>query len=458
MTYTIDKNAFENYFITNESFKHSSGTYFKLFPYVTSPNVDFTKLESVLGQVLCKIQKIEPEIRDEEDIINDIVSETDVELGLEEEFREVVKQLFFETSGELIPLNLMMIEQNECHESSEKKLAEYLGDVLGDTDVLQASIKSAKSSLKSASNVLESLLYSKLTTRTANVVSKKNYFRVVDGLHKKFEDDFSYILSSDVRTREYLLKLFEFYYFSYTAQTFLQLNRMFDGEREQNVPLYFSLEWEATKIHGKYITEGWNILQETIQDAYSHAVVLEMLNVNDNDSQMDYIEIRKYIEEHPDENMALKSIIDELCTIYAEHISDCPLLDSMIQEDASKDTEDSINLLYRLVKTQFDNTSRGAASGRYSDKFEDYCMQFLKNRGRNGYVLNISEDTLILLTKVSIKDNEKMKLSDVFKEFESRGVFFEKEVKEQVANYYERLNLIEKKSDSGDAKYVKRIL
>ena len=51
-----------------------------------------------------------------------------------------------------------------------------------------------------------------------------------------------------------------------------------------------------------------------------------------------------------------------------------------------------------------------------------------------------------------------MRLNDVFKEFEHRGIFLDDLSKEQVADYYERLNLIEKKSDSGDAKYVKRIL
>ena len=73
-------------------------------------------------------------------------------------------------------------------------------------------------------------------------------------------------------------------------------------------------------------------------------------------------------------------------------------------------------------------------------------------------MLNLSEETLIFLTKLSIKDQDQMRLKDVFKAFEKRGVFLDSASKEQVATYYEKLNLIEKKSDSGDAKYVKRIL
>lgn len=68
------------------------------------------------------------------------------------------------------------------------------------------------------------------------------------------------------------------------------------------------------------------------------------------------------------------------------------------------------------------------------------------------------DNQLILYTKICIKDEEKMRLNDVFKAFEQRGVFLDELSKEQVMKYYEKLNLIEKKSDSGDAQYVKRIL
>ena len=73
-------------------------------------------------------------------------------------------------------------------------------------------------------------------------------------------------------------------------------------------------------------------------------------------------------------------------------------------------------------------------------------------------MLNLSEETLIFLTKLCIKDQEQMRLKDVFREMELRGVYLDNQSKEQAAIYYEKLNLIEKKSDSGDAKYVKRIL
>ncbi len=51
-----------------------------------------------------------------------------------------------------------------------------------------------------------------------------------------------------------------------------------------------------------------------------------------------------------------------------------------------------------------------------------------------------------------------MIIRDVFVEFEKRGVFLDRYSKEEIVELYERMNILDKKSDSGEAKYVKPIL
>ena len=82
---------------------------------------------------------------------------------------------------------------------------------------------------------------------------------------------------------------------------------------------------------------------------------------------------------------------------------------------------------------------------------------FLKRRGSYGYVLNINRDMLLMITALCVKDN-KIKLNQLFKEYEKRGIFLDKYSKEEVVNFLTKLNLIDKKSDSGDAQYVKPVL
>ena len=121
-------------------------------------------------------------------------------------------------------------------------------------------------------------------------------------------------------------------------------------------------------------------------------------------------------------------------------------------------TASSLRFLFDSIRIQFEYTGRIRAYASYANKFESYCKKFLKSRGRSGMMLNLSEETLIFITKLCIKNQEQMRLKDVFKAFERRGIFLDDISKEQATDYYEKLNLIEKKSDSGDAKYVKRIL
>ena len=83
---------------------------------------------------------------------------------------------------------------------------------------------------------------------------------------------------------------------------------------------------------------------------------------------------------------------------------------------------------------------------------------FAKRRGQLGYNLNITEDDIILMTKICINNNEKLKLNKLFEEFELRGLFFDRDSKMKIVQLYEKLNLLEKKSDSGDAQYVKSVL
>lgn len=72
--------------------------------------------------------------------------------------------------------------------------------------------------------------------------------------------------------------------------------------------------------------------------------------------------------------------------------------------------------------------------------------------------LNLTEEYVILLTKLCIKDNEKVRFQYLIKELERRGVYLDKDSRNRLIDFYQRLNVLEKKSDSGDALYVRSIL
>ena len=309
-------------------------------------------------------------------------------------------------------------------------------------------------------DVLERFAASKLETKPLSRRNGNEYQRITNAVQQKFETDFEYILGARNRTRDYLIPLLEFYYFTYTAQAALQLNRFLDGNRNRCIPLYFCLEWEKTSQSRRCFSEGWNVLQNAVKRIFAHAITLEILNQTEEDTEpVDYIKLQELISCAPGEDHRITEQIKVLTDCYRKAISDCPEMTELLRADSpDSETAAEVKFLFESVRLQFENTARSRPYSSYAEKFEEYSRKYLKRRGRSGMMLNLSEETLIFLTKICIKDQEKMRLNDVFSEFEARGVFLDNHSKIEVMHYYEKLNLIEKKSDSGDAQYVKRIL
>ena len=131
MSYTISVEAFKNgkMFVSQGKFSHKSGNRFKLFPFATHSNT-VLGLGSLLGTFLCLIEGKVAQKLEVTDLINTLKKDIKIKPGQEEQFDEVIRQLFFSSDGTIRPLNLMLIEQNITSESSEKRIAEYLVNVL----------------------------------------------------------------------------------------------------------------------------------------------------------------------------------------------------------------------------------------------------------------------------------------------------------------------------------------
>jgi len=285
---------------------HHSGNRFKLFPFIANNNSEPVRdLKVLIGRYLSQIEGREPLAFTADELITKMKhdSDTDIELGKEEIFEQVVRHMFFDKDGNIRPINLRMLAQIPCTEPRECKLADYLVDVLGDIAVLQQFMFKANETLDAQSNALEKFAASKLESKPTTRKAGNEYQRITNAVQKKFESDFEYILGARNRTRDYLIPLIEFYYFTYTAQAILQLNRFLEGNRKQCVPLYFCLEWEKTSQNRQCFNEGWNLLQEALKRIFAHAIVLEILNQTEvGTSAVDYITLNELINSAPGED------------------------------------------------------------------------------------------------------------------------------------------------------------
>lgn len=64
-----------------------------------------------------------------------------------------------------------------------------------------------------------------------------------------------------------------------------------------------------------------------------------------------------------------------------------------------------------------------------------------------------------MFTQIVLQENDgRIRLPKLFDEFDKRGLIFDRESKKKIVALFEKMNLLEKRSDSGDAQYVKSVL
>ena len=442
------------------SLQHKQCKIFKLFPFDANTSSSIIEnLTGVAGGFIRYIQGKEKIEINFDDVQKKIIDDEDITVKDDDKviLLNMIKTLFFDENKKLLPLNLEFCKYIDCC-TSEEKIASYIFDTLSNDNTIEKLVESKISRYKY--NVLENYLTDKLPKLKDLKRDTNTYFPMCRHISSVFMDDFSYMLKNANVANEYFVDFLELYYFHYTTQICFKLKRFFSKSQEENTPLYFSVDWEKTGKNRNCYNYGWQYLQPELKNMFSHAVVLEMLNQDKSLSNYDYSLIADDLAANPHKDDEYSAMVRSVSDLYLNSISDCEALNRVERKNGSHfKTEMEIRYLFDCIKKQFEESVRKRANDAYTQKFENFCKQRrLKNRRTMGLMLNLTERDLLFLTQISIKDEERMKLNKVFEEFEKRGVFLDNSSKASVAEYYEKLNLIEKKSDSGDAQYVKRIL
>ena len=299
---------------------------------------------------------------------------------------------------------------------------------------------------KNSDNILIKLILNTIP-ELPNENTPFKYYSCLNFITQVFKEDIEFIMNKSTFLINNLEDIFAFYYFYYCSQVVLKLNQSFKADLNKPSKIYSLLDWEKASKSRKSINEGYNILKESNKKLFINMVLIEHLNtllgtnallVNQLENLINTNQINK--EEY---FICLKEWIN-----YYETMHD---LDITMNFESFKE----------YVKFYHEDLEKGIRNQQnigFSFNLENIGKKyFLKRRGQYGYALNITKDFLYLITALCVKE-EKIKLNDLFKEYERRGLFFDRYSKEKIINLLNTWNLIDKKSDSGDAQYVKQIL
>lgn len=475
--------SLESRFIKNGSFKHATGNQFKIFPFKTNPSgkdfiEDFKSFQGVVGELFRLTDnktQLEVDTKGESfktflktSIIDKAIKK--VETKNQEEFKTMLQNLFFEEDNSLMKFNVKTIYYMNFINTNKaiKDLAKFIIDIFLKDDTIMTSLKEKKEN----DNILHQLIVECLPELT-DVKSKSSstqYSNLFPEINELFKADFSF-LSNDI---SFLLKhiedLFKYYSFFYFTQVTLKLNKFGLGNTEIE-PIYFSLDWETlSESRLSSHIPGWKHINRDFESIFAHANALELLNyiIVDNQNIGDYHQINiLYQSLNEEEKTVFKSKIDSLNEFYTSNITnfntgaswdECEIKLKNAIEIKKIDDEFEIKLysFWYRIKYQFENSPRFKPYFDYSKWLSSFSkVNYTKNRGRLGATTVLSQEMLLFLTRLCIGNESKIRLKTLWDNLKLRGIVFDETSKLEITKLFEKINLIEKKSDSGDAQYIK---
>lgn len=460
------------------SFKHLTNKQYKLLPFNTkwenSYANEFVYFNGILGEAYRRTlgKELPKELKADKDydrilkqrIIKNAISSTETDNDeMEARFRKFISNMFFEED------NLFCFDKStlpylsfKTNSSTLKQIGAYIYELFLAFD----------SSFNESDSNVENILYKLIKESLPPLENKESesfgYIIWHKNIIETFRKDYVYLKTQNRTFLKNIGLLLKYYYFIYVSKIALSLG---DFHNDNEHSLFFLLESEVVSKNREGFRAGWNMLEKRLTSLFTHTNTLELLNyIKVNGEPLgSYKEAKqKWDNFSSDEKSDLISRIKELEKYYKSKISmpntgwdKCyEILGNQIDyKRMTCQLEKTIYQFWYVIDFQFKNTARSKPHRGYSLWFIEFCKaNFIKRRGRIGYTLKMDQELLLFLTKLCIGNEKKIRLKTLWEELSTRGVNFDESSKMEVVKLFEKINLIEKKSDSGDAQYVRTIL
>lgn len=457
INYKLDLEEISTAFkFTEKGLTHKQGGRYKLLPYAANEKTLVSEFSGVVGAFSRMISN--KELKGEFNI-DELIDEVAEQIGeyegvsSKEVFKDIVRTMFIDGNN-LVDFDIKTINYISAT-SADEKMAKFLFSTLFDKSLTEEVSKHYD---REIDNVLYKLVLKALPELKEKNFSTNEYKCYLPFVRELFIKDLKFLLSNEELYKNSLKRFLEYYYMFYVSQVAMKLKNFEKADLTTPDKLYYTLSWESTSKNRTAYQFGWEKIKLSVNSLFSHAVTLELLNYHNLDDQFGYVELANIFAKN--DKCQIEREILSVFDAYRNQIKDKPWNDF---KEVVRETEvNGFKYVYKLfdaIEYQFVKSSRTRAYEAYKNWFVRFVYNnFAKRRGQLGYNLNMTEDDIILMTKICINDKGRMKLNKLFDEFELRGIFFDRDSKTKIVQLYEKLNLLEKKSDSGDAQYVRSVL
>lgn len=462
--FELDLPALERQMVKDGKIQHNRGNKIRLFPFPANDKIlkelenDLTTFKGIAGGCFreCLSYGTQAEFDKEAFLLQACETAQAPGNGY---LKDILEKVAFDEQDQLIVFNTKVFPHLGHYVKNETlhNISKYLVHVFLDEEETSQLAALAASE---PDNLMHRLILTCLPPLRQAESKGEPFFRMESPIRQRFKEDFRTLTGDPAFFAAGFQRLLKLYFFQYVAELTFQLNSFFDERPDR---YFFSLSWEKLQASRLASVNGWEVLEKHAGNLFSHVNTLELLNhiTGLGAGTITYQGLRQLVSTlNAEEKEVLHAQVEALIRFYAERIPDVNWARFQFKEKyAAEPVFNAVHRLWQMVEFQFQQSTRWRPYVAYRNWFLSFTKwNFTRSRGRNGYSLSLDKEHVLFLTRLCIGHREeKIRLSKLWQELESRGFYLDQLSKGVMVDYFEKINLLEKKSDSGDAQYVRKL-
>lgn len=278
------------------------------------------------------------------------------------------------------------------------------------------------------------------------------YGNKLPGIAEQFRDDFLLLLKYPSFCIQYIDLLFVHYTYIVITQLILQVSRFEQFNEDNWIDVFFFYQEEKAARWRNGYKWGYRRIQTEMSNFYTHEHLLNIVGEVSfsDDRNLFYHDVVRQLDEQGEEAVSeyVKSVNEWMKEVYI------PLREGSRTYKELTVPSELFQEMYEQIKPNIPNEINSRFPKGLDELFNKY---FYKHGGSLGKLNSLNQRQVLLLTALSVGES-RLELNRLWEEFEKRGVYLDHKTREVIIDLLDSLNYIEKKSDSGDAQYVKPIL
>ena len=475
----ISQKTFDENYHDASGFRDNWQNTIQILPVVPNTKSAYDKkssLQSTVGQFIRSLcaSDAQPIINFEQSVlkpVNDYLFQLGMPQQQASQFLLVVKDVF-DINGHLniadtsffkyLPLfstnEIMADRDKKKYIDGQMKMADYLISMLSDNRISFPEEENK--------NLFFNIVSAALARQTFGDVGKKNVnkYTVPEYIKRAFEYDLQWLLGQNEQIKiKYLHLLLHFYACYAITQTIFLLSSKKTEYEDLKKPekLYFILSSEKISLNHDAVLMGWpKKIQErqTLEKLFGKIQALDIVNCLLNGPVGYYPHVLEKLQETPFEENC--DALIEILRCYVKEKTDILHMRRTERDRGMPGFDPSVScyeeFLQKLERCCIELQSIDYKR-RMKKRVNDILrMRFLSSR-RGKDVLVLDNEMLDFLIVITTK-GEKIKLEEMYRRINMFGIYFNRGTRSLIEDYLLRLNLLDRKSDSGEVQYVRAIL